>query len=103
MIAEALLHEVRDPRIGLATVTRVEVSPDLSVAKILVAVHGEPAERDAALEGLESATGFFRSKVARALSTRTTPELVFRLDRAAEHVARIDEILGAIKRGEEAP
>lgn len=103
VIAEALLREVRDPRIGMATVTRVEVTPDLSLARVFVAVHGEPAEREAALEGLTSASGFFRSKVARALSTRITPELVFRPDRGAEHAARIDEILGAIKRGEEAP
>lgn len=102
VIAEALLREVRDPRIRLATITRVEVSADLSHARVLVTAHGEPAERDEALAGLESAAGFFRTKVAKALSTRVVPELTFVIDRGAEHAARIEEILASLRRSEEA-
>ncbi|MEZ4456552.1 MAG: 30S ribosome-binding factor RbfA [Gemmatimonadales bacterium] len=102
VIAEALLHEVRDPRVQLATVTRVQVTPDLSHARVFVAVHGEAAREDA-LAGLTSAAGFLRTRVARTLATRITPELAFEIDRGVEHAARIDELLGAIRRGEEVP
>ncbi len=53
------------------------------------------------LEGLRSAAGFLRRKLAAALTTRIVPELVFDIDRGAEHAARIDSILAAIRNGEE--
>jgi ribosome-binding factor A len=100
VIAEALTREVRDPRIGLVTITRVETSPDLSHARVFVAVSGELADGDGerVLAGLRSAAGFLRGKVARALSTRTTPELHFELDRGAEHAARINSLLAELHR-----
>ena len=103
VIAEALLRDVRDPRIQLVTVTRVDVSPDLSHATVSVVVHGEPAEREATMVGLRNAAGFFRSRVAKVLATRITPELHFVPDRGAEYAARIDSLLADIKResGEE--
>jgi ribosome-binding factor A len=101
VIAEALLREVRDPRIQLVTITRVEVAGDLSAARVFVTIHGEDETKDQALEGLESAAGFFRQRVAKALATRITPELVFQLDKGLEHAARIDQILSELKRGEE--
>jgi len=97
VIAEALLREVRDPRVRLVTVTRVEVSPDLSHARVVVAVHGEPEEREAVMAGLASAAGFLRSRVAKALATRVTPELRFHSDRGAEHAARIDQLLAGLR------
>jgi ribosome-binding factor A len=97
VIADLLLTELRDPRIGFVTVTGVQVTNDLSVATVRVSVMGEPAERDAALEGLESAAGFLRGRVAKALSTRVIPELRFELDRGLEHAARINRILGELK------
>ena len=100
VITDALVRgEVRDPRVGLVTVTDVRVTGDLGHARVLVAVPGEEAERLRAIEGLRSAAGFLRSKAARTLSTRTVPELHFELDRGVEHAARIDELLGEIKRG----
>jgi ribosome-binding factor A len=80
------------------TVTRVEASPDLSFARVYVVAHGEEADKAGALEGLASAAGFFRSRVARALSARITPELRFELDRGAEHASRINQILADLKR-----
>lgn len=103
VVAEALIREIRDPRINLVTITRVEVSPDLSHARLFVTMHADGAERELALEGLKRAAGFLRNKVAKALATRITPELTFVADLGAEHAARIEQILGAIKRGEEAP
>ena len=104
VIAEALTREVRDPRIGLVTITRVESSPDLSHARVFVAVPGDlpEGEGERVLTGLRSAAGFLRGKVARALSTRITPELHFELDRAAEHAARINTLLAELHREPEA-
>jgi ribosome-binding factor A len=98
VIAEALVTAVRDPRIQLVTITRVEVSADLSYARVFVAAHGDPEAREQALEGLASAAGFFRSRVARELAARITPELRFELDKGVEHAARIDQLLAEITR-----
>lgn len=98
VIADLLLTELRDPRIGFVTVTGVQVTNDLSVATVRVSVMGEPAEREAALQGLESAAGFLRGRVGKALTTRIVPELRFELDRGLEHAARINQILGELKR-----
>ena len=98
VIAEALVREIRDPRVGLVTVTGVQVTPELAVARVRVAVPGEEEKKRQALEGLRSAAGFLRSKAARTLATRTVPELRFELDRGLEHAQRIGEILADLKR-----
>jgi len=97
VIAEAMLGELRDPRIGFVTVTDVQVTKDLSVATIRVSVMGEDAVRAEGLAGLESAAGFLRSRVSKALSTRVVPELRFELDRGLEHAARIEKILAELR------
>ena len=101
VIAEGLTREVRDPRVGFVTVTAVLVTPDLSHARVMVSVPGEPAEKARALEGLQSAAGFLRSRAARALSTRIVPELHFELDKGLEHAARINQLLNTMHREEQ--
>lgn len=98
VITEALAREIRDPRVGFVTVTAVLVTNDLSHARVLVSVPGEDADKARALEGLQSAAGFLRSRAARSLTTRTVPELHFELDRGLEHAARINQLLNTIKR-----
>jgi ribosome-binding factor A len=98
VITDSLAREVRDPRVGFVTVTAVLVSGDLSHARVMVSVPGEEAEKTRAIEGLESAAGFLRSRAARALTTRSVPELHFELDRGLEHAARINELLNMMKR-----
>jgi len=98
VVADAITRELRDPRVGFVTLTGVLVSPDLSHARLMVTVPGDQAEKDRALEGLQSAAGFLRSRAARALTTRTVPELHFELDRGLEHAARINELLDEIRR-----
>lgn len=90
--------DVRDPRVGFVTVTGVLVTNDLSHARVMVSMPGEEDEKLRAMEGLGSAAGFLRTRVARALSTRIVPELHFELDRGLEHAARIGEILETIQR-----
>jgi ribosome-binding factor A len=101
VITEALTREVRDPRVGFVTVTGVLVTNDLSHARVMVSVPGDDAEKTRALEGLQSAAGFLRSRAARALTTRTVPELHFELDKGVEHAARIEELLESIRREEQ--
>lgn len=98
VVAAALLGELRDPRIGFVTVTDVQVTRDLAVATVRVSVMGEEADRAGALDGLQSAAGFLRSRVSKALSTRVVPELRFELDRGLEHAARIEQILSDLRR-----
>jgi ribosome-binding factor A len=104
VIADAVLRgDVRDPRVGLVTLSMVEVTRDLSHATIRVVPHGTMAEKEAAVEGLQSAAGFLRHKVAQALSTRIVPELRFKLDLGFEYSQQINRLLDEIKREEEAP
>ena len=101
VITETLAREVRDPRVGFVTVTAVLVTNDLSHARVLVSVPGEEGEKSRAIEGLQSAAGFLRSRAARTLTTRTVPELHFELDRGLEHAVRINELLNSIRREDE--
>lgn len=98
VVTDALAREVRDPRVGFVTVTGVMVTNDLSHARVMVSVPGEETEKTRALEGLQSAAGFLRSRAARSLTTRSVPELHFELDRGLEHAARINELLNTIRR-----
>ena len=98
VLAEAIGREVRDPRVGFVTLTRVDVSGDLSHAQVFVMAQGDEPERQRALEGLQSAAGFLRGKIAKALATRTIPELHFELDRGLEHATRINAVLADLKR-----
>jgi ribosome-binding factor A len=97
VITDALAREVRDPRVGFVTVTAVLVTNELSHARVMVSVPGEEADKERALEGLKSAAGFLRSRAARALTTRTVPELHFELDKGLEHAARINQLLDSIR------
>jgi ribosome-binding factor A len=99
-LADLFLREVRDPRVQLASVTRVEVSRDLGHARVWISVLGEENEKLEAMEGLERARGFLRSQLAHRLNLRVTPILKFELDRGAEHLREISDILEKI-RGEE--
>ncbi len=92
-LSELLLREVHDPRVKLASVTSVEVTSDLRRAVVRISVLGEEAQRQETLEGLRHARGFLRTELAHRLRLRATPELVFELDRGAEHSQRISDIL----------
>ena len=92
-VAEMLVRELKDPRIGFTTVTRVELSPDLHHARVLVSVLGEPEEQQKTLKGLTSAGAYVRHELSRRLRLRRAPEVVFLLDRGAEASQKIEELL----------
>lgn len=92
-IAELLLREIKDPRVGMVTLTGVRVSTDLRHAKVFFSVLGDDARRERALAGLKSATGFIRARVARRLQLRAAPEIVFAFDPSLEQVDRVARLL----------
>jgi ribosome-binding factor A len=92
-ISEILRREVRDPRVGEVTVTRVDVTADLWAARVYVQLSGSEAERLESMVGLEAASPFVRRALGTRLHVRRVPELSFREDRALDHAARIEELL----------
>ena len=90
--------ELADPRIGLATVTAVELAEDGRSARILVSVEGTDEECQSSLEGLTAAAGFIRHEVADRLHLRRAPEVFFQLDRSEKLSSRIDELLKRSKK-----
>ena len=90
--------ELGDPRIGLVSVTSVELAEDSRSARVMVAVEGEDAEAESSLEGLQAATGFIRHELAGRLNLRRPPELFFHLDRSHKAEGRIEELLSRTKR-----
>lgn len=85
--------EVRDPRVGMVTVTAVETSPELDHAKVYVTVLGDEEEKEGALTGLRSAAAFIRGQLGRRLHIRRVPELHFAIDRVVEEAIRIESLL----------
>ncbi|HEX2092124.1 MAG TPA: 30S ribosome-binding factor RbfA [Longimicrobiaceae bacterium] len=85
--------EVRDPRVGVVTITGVETSPELDHAKVYISALGDDAEKAEALQGLRSAAPFIRAQLGRRLHMRRIPELHFELDRVLQAASRIDELL----------
>jgi ribosome-binding factor A len=101
-LSEIIEREIQDPRIGLTTVTRSKVSPDLSHARIFVTVLGDAAQRKKTLDGLRSAASFIRRSLSKRLHhLRRIPELSFDYDENVEKSIRIEELLDQIKPREE--
>jgi ribosome-binding factor A len=98
-ISDLLTRELKDPRIGFVTFTRVEMSDDLRHAKIFVSSIGAEPEKGRTLQGLSSATGYIRRHLGRALHLRYTPEITFLLDDSLEHGAKIAQILRQLHAG----
>ena len=100
-IADILANELRDPRLGaMVSVTDVEVTSDLSFARVYVSVLASDPERDRTLDGLAHAAGFVRRALAPRLGLREVRELRFLFDDSLEKGARVDELLRRIERGE---
>lgn len=92
-----LIRELKDPRIGFVTVTRVELAQDLSFVRVFVGVLGDTAQREKTLEGLKQAAGFVRQKLGRKLGAHRTPAFVFQYDEGLDATHRVAQLLGEIK------
>lgn len=94
----SIIHdELKDPRIGFATVTKAEVSPDLKYTKIYVSVLGKKENDDSTFVALNNAKGFIRKLLAQRLKMRFTPEVAFKEDRSAEYSVYISKKIDELK------
>ncbi len=92
-LAEVIRLELRDPRVGMVTLTGVELSRDQSHAKVWFTVLGAASEVEQAREGLQRAAGFLRSQLAHRLTTRTVPGLAFEYDESVERGVRLTRLI----------
>ena len=103
-VQELLLKEIstliqkglKDPRIGFATVTTVELTNNLKHAKVYISVFGTESEQCDTITGLNNASGFIRGSLGKNLNLRYIPVLEFMLDETAKRVARINKIINEL-------
>ena len=92
-IADLLLRQLKDPRLSMATISRVDVSADLREARVYVSRVGDENEQKETMTGFARATGFIRSQLGKRLKLRYTPNLTFFLDTAIAEGVRISRLL----------
>jgi ribosome-binding factor A len=98
-IGAIVTRDIADPRIGFATITSVETTPDLRHAKVWVSVIGQPAERQAAIAALRHAMPFVRHELGGRLRLKRIPDLHVQLDDTAERGTRIQKLLSELESG----
>jgi ribosome-binding factor A len=101
-VARMIASDLKDPRLGFVTVTRVELAHDLGHARVHVGVLGSEAERRKSLAALEQASGFVRRELGRRLRIRHTPEIDFRYDKGLDATDRVARLLEAERQRSEA-
>ena len=94
-VADILARRTKDPRVGLITVTGVDLSSDLRLAKVYVTTLQKGREAHA-LEGLKSALGFIRAELGRRLALRYTPDIIFRQDKSGQYGDRMEKLLDSL-------
>jgi len=92
-ISGILSEQVKDPRLDMVSVTRVDVSNDLGSARIMVSVLGDEQKQEQAMQALEKGRGFIRAELSSRIRLRHVPEISFRLDKSIEHGMKIAAIL----------
>ena len=95
-LSDLLQRELRDPRVGMVTITSVDVSPDLSHAKVFFTIF-EKEKLDDTLAGLKRSSGFLRSQLARRIKLYTTPELRFVYDESVERGDRLSRLIDSTR------
>lgn len=94
-LSDLLRREVRDPRVGMVTLTSVDVSPDLSHAKIFFTIL-EKEKRSETTKALQRAAGFLRSQLAHRMKMYTTPELRFAYDESVERGDHLSRLIDSV-------
>ena len=100
-LSQIVQREIKDPRIGFVTVTGVEVTADLQLAKVYISVMGNDEQKNASIKALEKAKGFVRSELGKRIQLRHTPDLVFKVDESIEYGHKIESLLKDIKKENE--
>lgn len=97
-LSSIISYELKNPNItGMVSVTRVKITPDFKYAKVYVSILNSKNIKKT-MEGLKESSGFMRTKLAKTINLRITPELVFELDDSLEYGERIDSILKDLKK-----
>ena len=98
-LADLIRNEMRDPRVGYVTITRVDISDDLSLARVFVSeLSTEAGKNGDSVEALRKAAGFLRRELGKRVRLRLTPELRFEADRSIEEGLRMTQLLDEIAR-----
>jgi ribosome-binding factor A len=96
-VSQILTYEMKDPRLGMVSITRVEMSPDLRYATLFASVYGEDEEQHETLQALSGASGYIRRLLAPRIRIRHIPVLTFRLDQSLAHADQIARTLNQIR------
>jgi ribosome-binding factor A len=97
-LAMIILRELNDPRlVGLPSITRVKVSPDLSIADIFISVMGTPGQQNAALNALRHSAGLMRTMLSKAMTLRTAPFLKFHMDEGLKKEMAVLDLLRKVE------
>lgn len=96
IIATTIAHSVKDPQLGMVTVTRVDISGDYRIARVYVSYIGTPQERQAQLKILKRAASFIQMELSHQIRLRLTPKLDFILDENLEYAINIQKLLDGI-------
>jgi len=96
-ISKILQEDLKDPRIGFVTITRIELTGDLRYAKIYFSIMGDDAAKEEGLEGIKSAKGFIRKLIAERIRLRYVPELYFKLDNSIDYSINLEKTFERIK------
>jgi ribosome-binding factor A len=97
LLGELILSQIKDPRIGLVSITSVSVSPDLATAKVYFTVMGDEDARAETRKGLISAKNFLRKTIGRELKLRQAPDLKFVYDDSLDRAMRIEDAIERIR------
>ena len=92
-LSQLIQRDVKDPRVGMVTITAVEVTREFEHAKVFITVMGDDTETEASLVGLNKAAGFLRRELAHRLKLRTTPQLHFCRDTSLEDGLRLTALI----------
>lgn len=96
-LSRIIREEMNDPRLGLLSITDINLTPDLHTAHVYVSVYGTPEEQQASIAALEGARRYLRGVLGKEVEMRYTPELVFHLDHSLERGAHIFELLKQVE------
>lgn len=94
-LSEIIRVELKDPRVGMITITDVEMTPDNAHAKVFFTVLGQQPRIDEAAAGLQHAAGYLRSQLARRIKIRVVPQLHFEYDASVERGIRLSQLIDA--------
>ncbi|HTO98991.1 MAG TPA: 30S ribosome-binding factor RbfA [Myxococcales bacterium] len=102
LLGERIARGLRDPRVGLVTITGVKMSPDLREARVYWTVHGDAGQRAHTARGLAHARGWLRREIAEELKLRVVPDLHFTYDEAIDRGERIEQLIRQVHQEEDA-